>query len=293
MVGNSNVSERAQKVSPHFQSYVNLCVKTKKVPALESYEIVSEHLKDKFLCAKLTFFQILSSELEPFLREFQSDKSLAPFLYTSLTTVIKTVMNRFVKPDVLKKHSVLNIDVTIDDNLSTANEINVGYATKHVLDTMDKKDVSKRDILLFKNECRTCLKLFVIKMMKKSPLHFSLTKGISCIDPSIAGSSLAVKRLDNTIEAFIASKIISGIEGDKIARQYKDFCSNKDVHKNFPEYYRKKDRFDMFWIKMLNAYGLQDSSNLENFVKIILTLSHGNAALERGFSINKECITHN
>lgn len=37
----------------------------------------------------------------------------------------------------------------------------------------------------------------------------------------------------------------------------------------------------------------QRFSELYDFIKIILTLSHGNAALERGFSINKECIVEN
>ncbi|KAJ8884219.1 hypothetical protein PR048_016076 [Dryococelus australis] len=34
-------------------------------------------------------------------------------------------------------------------------------------------------------------------------------------------------------------------------------------------------------------------TELGNFIKIILTLSHGNVALERGFSINKEVLIEN
>lgn len=49
-------------------------------------------------------------------------------------------------------------------------------------------------------------------------------------------------------------------------------------------------RLDEFWV---NVIKLKSSPNFLDFVKMMLILSHGNAGLERGFSINKELLVEN
>ena len=55
---------------------------------------------------------------------------------------------------------------------------------------------------------------------------------------------------------------------------------------------RKRECLDHFWLNLIKKY-LEDADSLFEVVKIVLILSHGNAHVERGFSVNKECIIDN
>ena len=55
------------------------------------------------------------------------------------------------------------------------------------------------------------------------------------------------------------------------------------------EYRRSEERLDTYWFKLLSAAG-KAMGSLSEFVRIVMIMSHGNAVLERGFSINEECL---
>ena len=58
----------------------------------KSYYNVSSKVKNiKLLKAKLEFFMLLALELKPFLKEFQSNKPMVPYLYTRLHSFIDDV----------------------------------------------------------------------------------------------------------------------------------------------------------------------------------------------------------
>lgn len=85
----------------------------------------------------------------------------------------------------------------------------------------------------------------------------------------------------------MAHKIINGIQADKIEQEYKAVCTpNTAQMKHFK---RQDTKLQEFWFDLLgNEY-----PNLNDFLKKVFILSHGNAALERGFSVNKECLVEN
>ncbi|KAJ8887333.1 hypothetical protein PR048_013548 [Dryococelus australis] len=56
------------------------------------------------------------------------------------------------------------------------------------------------------------------------------------------------------------------------------------------KYSLKQERLDNFWSTLLSGFSVPD---LLNFVKKVLILSHGNASVERGFSVNKELVVEN
>lgn len=66
----------------------------KKLPSSVSCKIVEDAIKDKLLEQKLSFFQTLASDMNPFLVKFQSDSRLAPFLYEELVILMKNLMYR-------------------------------------------------------------------------------------------------------------------------------------------------------------------------------------------------------
>lgn len=55
---------------------------------------------------------------------------------------------------------------------------------------------------------------------------------------------------------------------------------------------RKNDRLDDLWISIIEEKGAE-CGEFNCFVKKFLILSHGNADLESGFSVNRECLMEN
>lgn len=289
---NVRVVDRACAILLNLRKYTDKVVKEKKVPKCASYEIVSNALTDKLLSARLAFFRTLASDVEPFLTDFQSDDPLAPFLYERIVALLKTVMVRFVRPDILNEMQLSKIDLDNKDHVLGAKYINLGYATEAAL--RQTKQVSDFEVLQFREQCRKCIKIFVNKIMDRSPIKFPLVRAISCMDPAIAiRNGVADKRLQLALEIYVEHGLISGTGADKIDREYKKLRDNSAFKVQVENFNQSKIRLDHFWVNLIKNCGPSDYSNLLHFVELVMTLSHGNAAVERGFSINKECLVEN
>lgn len=56
------------------------------------------------------------------------------------------------------------------------------------------------------------------------------------------------------------------------------------------EFSRAKKRVDHFWWEIFDHGNMQ---NIAEVMKIVMILSHGNAQVERGFSVNEDCLIEN
>lgn len=83
-----------------------------------------------------------------------------------------------------------------------------------------------------------------------------------------------------------------GSFADKVREEFSKVVGIPSVKSSLAAFRRNEYRLDSFWKNILADTGLV-FPNLITFLKKILILSHGNAALERGFSVNKECLIVN
>lgn len=130
-------------------------------------------------------------------------------------------------------------------------------------------------------------------MLEKSPLKYPLCKGISCFDPSVIvnySPSTVSKRLDTTLSWLSEKNWLSTKECDKIKNEFVTLVAKRSV-RNDCKVYKRSDRLDTFWFSILNSNNC--SSDLKKCTKLVLLISHGNAFVERGFSVNKEMILQN
>ena len=79
---------------------------------------------------------------------------------------------------------------------------------------------------------------------------------------------------------------------DQILKEYKEFLKNDIVFscEKFSNYDKQKDRLDTFFFSLP---AIKKYVNLAFVIKMILTLSHGQAVVERSFSINKSAVDVN
>ena len=95
------------------------------------------------------------------------------------------------------------------------------------------------------------------------------------------------------IDKLYSCKWISSSVGDEAKKEYDVFLdAAQHEHKDaFLSFSFKKDQIDKFLLSYLH-----ENSNYKNLWKIciiIMTLSHGQSAVERGFSVNKELLVEN
>ncbi|KAJ8965486.1 hypothetical protein NQ314_004073 [Rhamnusium bicolor] len=93
-VEGSEAANRALDIFDNIKKYVN--DPSVKLPHSTSAQNVIKGLSDPLLPAKIAFFDMVASTLEPFLIKFQSDAPLAPFIYSELSILLVNLLQKFI-----------------------------------------------------------------------------------------------------------------------------------------------------------------------------------------------------
>ncbi|KAE8742180.1 hypothetical protein FOCC_FOCC012266 [Frankliniella occidentalis] len=199
-------------------------------------------------------------------------------------------MSLFIKEDVLKQfNSVCDIELK-SENYLPSSKVVVGHAVRAEL---KKASVSSEALKGFRDDCLTFLSSMCKLLLKKSPLSYSICKSITFCDPSFIYShaSLWNSRLTSALNTFADRNRISSKDCDKVSKEFRILTNDKNVISLCKEYDRKHQRVDHFWRDLLKDK--EECKTLYKFLREVLILSHGQAFVERGFSINKEIIVEN
>ncbi|XP_033214510.1 uncharacterized protein LOC117171370 isoform X1 [Belonocnema kinseyi] len=202
-----------------------------------------------------------------------------------------TLLGMFVKEDILDiVDSVANIDLNSKNNLKSLKNVKLGHAVRAEL---KKIQASEADLSSFKENFRFMIKVMCEKLIERSPIKYNLCKGITFSDHNLIHSfgKKVYALLEMALEEFLERNWLIGSQCDEIAIEFKELSAQPTVHLRLKPYDRKKERLDTFWMSVLTDYGASDL--LVSFMKKTLILSHGNAFVKRGFSINKELIVEN
>ncbi|KAG1686949.1 Telomere-associated protein RIF1 [Nymphon striatum] len=151
---------------------------------------------------------------------------------------------------------LIKIDVS-DKNLQVNyKKIDIGYASEKLKNVKP----SEREILEFRMECKACLVDLLKKLLEKCPATYSLVRHLSCLNPVNMASDKEVcsAKFKKVLMLLLSSGRISEKDCDPLLQEYGLFLDNIPV-----------------------------------VVKLILVMSHGQASVERGFSINKEIEVEN
>jgi hypothetical protein len=159
-------------------------VETAKLPnELTSVDIIKEAASDPLMKAKVACFVSIAQQLEGFLTTFQSNESLAPFLYDDLLEMLKGLLRRFVKPelnDTASASQLLHIDVDDTKNLLPRKKVVLGESAQSL---MSKAKATELQIMSLQTGCQKFLIATVKKLKERSPLKYETTKGVSSLNP--------------------------------------------------------------------------------------------------------------
>nr|CAD7433050.1 unnamed protein product [Timema monikensis] len=247
---------------------------------------------------KLAFCKTIADECQPFLQRFQTSKPMTPYLFEAVEKLLRYLMNRCVKPDLMKctGPKLLSIDTKKSENLILSKNIDIGFATKRLLGET-AITVTERQKLEFIHECRSMLTTMIAKLQEKSPLKQKAVRGLSSLDPCVIQHSpqLAQKRFSFLLEELNHANIINDVLAENAKKEYLHFCNLKKSE--LQEIFRPCDQFsDEVGLDTIYGSFLIGEANYKHLwevIKICLVLSHGNATVEGGFSVNKSLLVEN
>lgn len=214
---------------------------------------------------------------------------MLPFLQEDIQSMTRALMNKIVKPEVLAKtkNSMLStLDLHEAKNLRS--EVNVGFVT---LEATKNSSGSPRQLLAFNMECKLFTVAVLEKFFLKSPLKYSLVRNVNCLDPSIIAAknkSVLEKKFRNMLQILITNGLLRGEQGDIALRQYMTLVCDSSALSQLTEAAQLSDgekNLDTLFHRLLSTN--TDFKDLWFVVQRLLLLSHGQASVERSFSINK------
>lgn len=299
------VSERALNIWDNIEVYVK-AVKEKRIPnpGNKSFEVIKEAADDKLVLAKLHYFKCIASQLQPFLANYQTDKPMVCFLATDLSTVLRNLVRRFIKDDLLseatKVEKLMLVDVEEKSNYKSYKKVDVGFCTENALKDARVKaqkegsSLSDKQLMAFRCECRSFVIAIVRKMILKCPLSYSLVRNMVALDPRemAANPNNCREKFKRILTVLVNSNKVRAENCDNVLQQYSNFLDSVPVIGSgvFSSFNPNVHRVDEFFSTHMSG---ENYVALFDIVKILLVLSHGQASVERGFSVNKEIEVEN
>ena len=135
----------------------------------------------------------------------------------------------------------------------------------------------------------------VKKMLAKSPLQQSLVNTLGWLDPSSWHDAdkheHCIKQAKKCLKVCLDARHVEPQQCDSIINQLQDAMKEHGPSPDFVGFERGKSRLDVLLHGALA--NRKECAELWSMVKKVLLLSHGQASVERGFSINKEVLTDN
>lgn len=139
-VENLPVAERAIEVWPKLKEYVE-AVRRKELPnpGTSSFDTIEAANKDPLILAKLQFFMAISRTFCPFLKKYQTDEPVLPFLCRDLTELMMSLVRRFIKRELLQDitpFKLTKLDTDDQKNWVNASLTDIGLGAESVLKVM-------------------------------------------------------------------------------------------------------------------------------------------------------------
>ncbi|CAN7985972.1 unnamed protein product [Ixodes hexagonus] len=262
------------------------------LPKCRSFQNLYEFCSDALLPAKLNFALGVAMALKPFLTEYQTDKPMVFFLARDLETVLRKLLTRFLKCSALSSSKgitgLLRVDIENPDNHAPLEKVDVGHAAEQIVKSA--KAISK-DVFQFRMECKQFLINATKKVLERSPLRFPVVRGLSSLDPrqmcSRPDECLAGFR--KVLDVLITAGRMTDHQRDTVLAQYTELLQEQKHHLRLFE--KGTNRLDEFFAELMRHNS--SYTELWKVVKLLLVLSHGQATVERGLSVNRQVSVEN
>ena len=239
--------------------------------------------EDPVTLVYLNFVAYLASCVTPFLLMFQSNQPLVHLLFHKANELVRQCMLTFIKPEVVAEKEgqpLFDVDCEQSQNWMDSGKMAIGSGTNRALKSVP--DNKKREIRL---AIRSCLKTTTIYLQQHLPITNPILRDFQCLHPAARkepSGRATVARLCQQLKK--VCKTDSYI--DKVDAEWLLYMASKDVDAVSSVITADIGSYWNFVSKVMDVTGSVMFPHLSFLAKACLTVSHGNAVAERGFSVN-------
>ena len=221
-----------------------------KQPQCKSYETLKTAVTDQFMIIKFEFFNFVAGMLEPFLRMYQTDAPMIPFMYLELKDLATNLQKLFVKPSVIDGckggYDLVKIKL-VEENMSPLDNMSIGFAAENLLREGKRKDAfADASVKNYHKEVRYFLAKMMLKIFERSPLNSNFVRFVRIFDPKVMASySKATNEgcMKATVRCLIEHKYITPSFGDSVMVSFGKFQVDLlTIKDKFLAYDRNKTR---------------------------------------------------
>lgn len=250
------------------------------------YRRIVLYLKSKWSLVYMRFLKSVGQLLNEFLIPFQTKKPLIHALYSALRELFLKLVQRFVKADALKDLTDFeSLDFEDADNIRLAAGIHIGDNRDAIYLSFNEGERKRflSDVLKF---YKTVAKYF----LKKLPLNHETYYDLQVLHPDKSywpnDPLKSLTRLSRKIPHLLSPSDIDGLKDEWNLYTLEAEASTTAISLDLDEHWNSVE-------DKKNSLGNPQFPLLTKFAKNLMTISHGNADPERGFSENKHFLTDN
>ena len=224
----------------------------------KQFLLLRKQVGSPLIQAKMKFMEYVASLLYEFLRRFQTDKPLVPFMAETLHTLVRSIMTMFIINETMQKADslvkLLKVDVSDKGIYKPPDATDIGMGAKLCVSRYKKPPKFKRSVLdEFLKGVQCALSSLLSHLIEKSLLKYSFLRLTASLSPNMLADkskkALNILRFSKLVEKLASNDRISVEEGDEANHQYLELLN--DViprhEEKFLSFNKFSDRLDSFY----------------------------------------------
>ena len=265
-----------------------------KFQDLVSFATLGTAIQDGLIVAKLQFISSTATIIMPHFQKLQGNAPLVHFMTWSNSTIgdfgAEIHKRKWIAGSKQSSQHCLIKCIGNRHSLATADIDVLFAATATFTKALKEKKLSQLQIYEFKKECCAMVATIVTKIQERHPLKYNFARKLASLDPRLIVANTVANIFKQVFTKFDDMKWRTTEQADGILTQYKKFVSDMKQfhHEKFAGFKFGEDRLDAFFYDVLNTQ--KTCEDCWTTIVFLLTLSHSQAAVERGFSRNKEAL---
>lgn len=188
---------------------------------------------------------------------------------------------------------IQRLDGLLNDYHALAHKVDLGFvATEELKKLLAAKKVSDKQVLELKMECKESVLTIFKHLRLKSPLGYRTVTALQCLIPQMLVSKpeKCIEKFQVVLKALVNTKKLKECDVDVTKQQFVSFLGEEVPQHvsrlNSFDHTKEDHHTDKVFYEMLASK--KSYEKLWAVLKSLLTLSHGQATVERGFSTNKQ-----
>ncbi|CAF1225658.1 unnamed protein product [Rotaria sordida] len=270
----------------------------KKIELNDKYIRIKNFINDKSTLVKFHFILfIYRTVFKKQLVWFQQEQPLVHLLYNECCSLLRNVLLSFVKEELIRdKESIqlLTVSFELQNNQKNNINIDVGETTRMCI-----KDLSPNEKVVFFEDVRKIYCNITKDLIKSLPISNDFLRHLQCFQPSMRKhetSRASIMYLARNLPHLLTSEEVDRVDAEWRVYEMADISDewikkSTNSSSNSTEYVP----IDKYWYQVFSSVtsnGAPQYLVLIKLVKCLLSLSHGNSDVERGFSQNNKLVSN-